>query len=75
MTATMRQTTLQTVGLGTVIDIFQRGRMPAKTGDLVDAVFGKASDRGSLVIFGSQWNRGAGKTMQLSPDSHHTMCT
>ncbi|NIM48989.1 MAG: hypothetical protein GTN62_04065 [Gemmatimonadales bacterium] len=65
MTKTMREPTLQTLGLGTVIDIFQRGRMPADAGGLVEKVFGKSGKRGSMVISGANGIVGAGKTMQL----------
>jgi len=65
MTKVMREATLQTLGLGNVIDIFERGQMPAAAGDLVDEVFGKPKKRGSLVISGANGIVGAGKTMQL----------
>jgi len=65
MTTSMRQATLQTIGLGTVLEIFQNGRLPADTAELVDRVFGKAGERGSLVISGAQGIVGSGKTMQL----------
>jgi enoyl-CoA hydratase/carnithine racemase len=65
MSKTMRETTLQTLGLGNVIDIFKQGRLPAATGELVDRVFGASSERGSLVISGANGIVGAGKTMQL----------
>ena len=65
MTESMRQSTLQTLGLGTVLDIFRQGRLPADTADLVDRVFGEAGDRGSLVVSGAQGIVGSGKTMQL----------
>ncbi|MBI5710663.1 MAG: hypothetical protein HZC42_10225 [Candidatus Eisenbacteria bacterium] len=61
----MRQPTLQTMGLGNVSDIFRRGALPADAGELVDRVFGKSNERGSLVISGSNGIVGAGKTMQL----------
>jgi enoyl-CoA hydratase/carnithine racemase/3-hydroxyacyl-CoA dehydrogenase len=61
----MRQSTLQTLGLGTVLDIFQKGRLPADSGELVDRVFGKAGHRGALVISGANGIVGAGKSMQL----------
>jgi 3-hydroxyacyl-CoA dehydrogenase len=70
MTTVMRETTLQTIGLGNVIDIFQRGRLPADAGDLVDEVFGKPKKRGSLVISGANGIVGAGKTMQLGSRLH-----
>lgn len=65
MTHSMRQSTLQTMGLGTVCDIFQKGQLPTNTGDLVDRVFGKAGERGSLVVSGANGIVGAGKCMQL----------
>jgi len=61
----MRQTTLQTLGLGSVIDIFKNGRMPVDTAEIVDQVFGAAGKRGALVISGANGIVGAGKTMQL----------
>ena len=65
MTASMRRSTLETLGLGTPLDILQRGRLPVDAGELVDKVFGKADARGSLVISGASGIVGAGKTMQL----------
>ncbi|UCC83756.1 MAG: hypothetical protein JSW46_02150 [Gemmatimonadota bacterium] len=65
MSKVMRESTLQTLGLGNVIDIFENGRTPADTAGLVDQVFGNAGNRGSLVISGANGIVGAGKTMQL----------
>jgi enoyl-CoA hydratase/carnithine racemase len=65
MTKAMRQTTLETLGLGTVLDIFRRGRLPAEPGPLVDRVFGPEGQRGSLVISGANGIVGAGKAMQF----------
>ncbi len=65
MANALRQPTLQTMGLGTVLDIFQKGQFPANTGDLVDRVFGEPGKRGSLVISGANGIVGAGKSMQL----------
>jgi enoyl-CoA hydratase/carnithine racemase/3-hydroxyacyl-CoA dehydrogenase len=65
MANAMRQPTLQTMGLGTVLEIFQKGQLPADTNDLVDQVFGEAGARGSLVISGANGIVGAGKSMQL----------
>jgi enoyl-CoA hydratase/carnithine racemase len=65
MTKTMRETTLQTLGLGTVSAMFQQGRPPVTAGDLVDQVFGNSGQRGSMVISGANGIVGAGKTMQL----------
>jgi hypothetical protein len=66
MTRLLRQSTLQTLELGCVADIFRNGRLPVGVGDLVDQVFGGPADRGSLVISGAQGIVGAGKTMQLT---------
>ncbi|MEE9190652.1 MAG: hypothetical protein V3U16_07770, partial [Candidatus Neomarinimicrobiota bacterium] len=66
MIKSMRQTTLQTLGLGTVLDIFENGRLPVIANDLVEEIFGSSGDRGSLVISGINGIVGAGKAMQLS---------
>lgn len=66
MTNALRQSTLQTLGLGSVLDIFRNGRLPVTAGDLVDQVFGGPADRGSLVISGANGIVGAGKLMQLT---------
>jgi enoyl-CoA hydratase/carnithine racemase len=65
MTQAMRQSTLETLGLGTVLEIFKRGRLPVEAGELVDRVFGASGSRGALVITGANGIVGAGKTMQL----------
>ncbi len=65
MANAMRQSTLSSVGLGTVLDIFKNGALPATTEALVDEVFGPAGDRGALVISGGNGIVGAGKLMQL----------
>ncbi len=62
----MRPPTLEALGLGTVLDIFRRGRMPAETGEIVERVFGPPAERGALVISGANGIVGAGKTMQLA---------
>jgi 3-hydroxyacyl-CoA dehydrogenase len=61
----MREPTLQTIGLGSVSDIFRAGRLPVDAADLVDRVFGGPDERGSMVISGANGIVGAGKTMQL----------
>ena len=66
MMKSMRPSTLQTLGLGSVTDIFRNGRLPVDAGDLVDRVFGGPDDRGSLVISGANGTVGAGKMMQLA---------
>ena len=48
MTRSMRQSTLQTLGLGSPADLFRNGRLPARASELVDRVFGDPGDRGSL---------------------------
>jgi len=70
MTQTLREPTLQTLGLGTVLDIFKNARLPADPAGLVDEVFGKSGKRGSLVISGANGIVGAGKTMQLGSRLH-----
>jgi len=64
-TTRMRQPTLETLGLGTPLEAFRRGALPADAAALVERVFGPANDRGSLVISGASGIVGAGKTMQL----------
>jgi enoyl-CoA hydratase/carnithine racemase len=66
MMKSIRQSTLQTLGLGSVTDIFRNGKLPLDTGDAVDQVFGAPSERGSLVISGANGIVGAGKMMQLT---------
>jgi enoyl-CoA hydratase/carnithine racemase/3-hydroxyacyl-CoA dehydrogenase len=61
----MRQSTLETLGLGNVLEIFQRGSLPVDTNTLIDEIFGPANSRGSLVISGANGIVGAGKMMQL----------
>ncbi len=61
----LRQTTLQTLDLGSVLEIFQNGQMPVSEADLVDKVFGSNGNRGSLVISGGSGIVGSGKAMQL----------
>ncbi len=65
MEKAIRQSSLQTLGLGSVVGIFKRGALPVETAELVDRVFGAAGDRGCLVISGANGIVGAGKTMQL----------
>jgi enoyl-CoA hydratase/carnithine racemase len=65
MIKSMRQSTLETMGLGTVLGIFRGGKLPADAGALVDEVFGEKASRGALVVSGANGIVGAGKTMQL----------
>jgi len=66
MTDSIRQSTLETLGLGSVTDIFRNGRLPVDAGDLVERVFGSLGQRGSLVISGANGIVGAGKMIQLT---------
>lgn len=61
----MRQPTLETLGLGSVLEIFKNGKLPLDAERAVEQVFGPKNDRGSLVISGANGIVGAGKTMQL----------
>lgn len=65
MATEMRRSTLQTLGLGTVHEIFQKGQLPVTVSSLVDQVFGDSGNRGALVISGANGIVGAGKMMQL----------
>ena len=65
MTTAMRPSTLETLGLGSVLDLIRKGRLPVSAGELVDRVFGAAPDRGAFVVSGANGIVGAGKTMQL----------
>jgi len=65
MIKSMRQSTLQTLGLGTVLEIFQNGKLPVDSGEIVEQVFGSPDERGCLVISGANGIVGAGKAMQL----------
>jgi len=66
MEKALRQSTLETLGLGTVLGIFKRGALPVETAELVDRVFGPEADRGCMVISGANGIVGAGKTMQFA---------
>jgi enoyl-CoA hydratase/carnithine racemase len=61
----MRQSTLETLGLGSVLGIFRSGRLPVDSESAVSDLFGPASNRGALIISGANGIVGAGKTMQL----------
>jgi enoyl-CoA hydratase/carnithine racemase len=61
----MRPSTLETLGLGSVLDLVRKGGPPVSAGELVDRVFGAAPDRGAFVVSGANGIVGAGKTMQL----------
>jgi enoyl-CoA hydratase/carnithine racemase/3-hydroxyacyl-CoA dehydrogenase len=70
MTKSLRTPSLETIGLGSTLEVFQRGALPATASDLVDRVFGPAGERGALVISGANGIVGAGKTMQLGSRLH-----
>jgi enoyl-CoA hydratase/carnithine racemase/3-hydroxyacyl-CoA dehydrogenase len=61
----LRQPTLATLGLGHVLEIFQKGSLPATADNLIDEIFGNSSGRGAMVISGANGIVGAGKTMQF----------
>lgn len=61
----MRPSTLETLGLGTPLEMFQRGALPISVEQAVDEVFGTGADRGCLVVSGANGIVGAGKLMQL----------
>ncbi|MBM3326739.1 MAG: hypothetical protein FJY65_07140 [Calditrichaeota bacterium] len=61
----MRQSTLETLGLGTILDIFQSGRQPVREPEMVEVVFGAAGHRGAMVISGGNGIVGSGKAMQI----------
>ena len=61
----MRRPTLETLGLGGVLDLFRNGELPVDAGELVERIFGPEGSRGCLVISGANGIVGAGKTMQL----------
>jgi len=61
----LRQPTLETLGLGTILEIFQHGQLPATAKNLVNQIFGEPGNRGATVISGANGIVGAGKTMQL----------
>jgi len=61
----MRQSTLETLGLGNVLSIFKNGSLPVKAEGAVSDVFGPPGNRGALVISGAGGVVGSGKTMQL----------
>ncbi|MBI2259392.1 MAG: enoyl-CoA hydratase/isomerase family protein [Flavobacteriia bacterium] len=62
----LRQSTLENLGLGTVIDIFKNGKLPVSLDEMVDKVFGKKGKRGAMVISGANGIVGAGKVMQFA---------
>jgi len=64
MTTAMRASTLEGLGLGSVMDLVRTG-LPARAEDLVDRVFGAAPGRGAFVVSGANGIVGAGKIMQL----------
>lgn len=61
----MREINLQTIGLGSVLEIFERGKLPADAKELVENIFGKENNRSAMVISGANGIVGSGKTMQL----------
>lgn len=66
MVHTMRKSNLETLGLGTVLEIFKKGKLPISANDLIEAIFGKENNRFPMVISGANGIVGSGKTMQLA---------
>jgi enoyl-CoA hydratase/carnithine racemase len=66
MTKMMRKPSLEAIGLGNVLGIFERGALPIRADELVDRMFGKKSERGSFVVSGAGGIVGAGKCVQMS---------
>ncbi|MBP8725776.1 MAG: hypothetical protein KBF37_05385 [Saprospiraceae bacterium] len=62
----MRKSTLEELGLGTVLDVFRNGKLPVDVEQAVTAVFGPPGDRGCMVISGANGVVGAGKLMQFA---------
>jgi enoyl-CoA hydratase/carnithine racemase/3-hydroxyacyl-CoA dehydrogenase len=62
MATALRRDTLETIGLGNVLDIFRKGCLPAAPDDLAEKVFGP---EGALVVSGAEGTVGAGKIAQL----------
>ena len=62
----MRKSTLESLELGTVLDIFKNGKLPISTEETVDKVFGKKGNRGAMIISGANGIVGAGKVMQFA---------
>ncbi|MFH1279007.1 MAG: hypothetical protein ABIK65_11605 [Candidatus Eisenbacteria bacterium] len=61
----MREPTLKTLGLGSVLEIFERGELPVDAAGMVDDIFGPAERRGAFVVSGANGIVGAGKMMQI----------
>ena len=70
MSQELRQPTLATLGLGGVHAVFKTGRLPVRADEVVERVFGPASERGSVVISGANGIVGSGKAMQLGSRLH-----
>ncbi len=62
MATALRKDTLETIGVGNVMDIFKKGRTPVGAKDLSEKIFG---DDGSLAVSGAEGTVGAGKIAQL----------
>ncbi len=62
----MRKSTLESLGLGSVLGIFKRGGPPVDAAQLVDQIFGPPDDRGCMVVSGGNGIVGAGKVIQFA---------
>ncbi len=63
MIKALRDSTLNSIGLGSVFEIFMRQTLPVKTESLISEIFGKD---GSIVVSGGCGIVGAGKITQLA---------
>jgi enoyl-CoA hydratase len=66
MYKSMRPSTLSTLDLGTILDIFKSGKLPVTTEEMVNEVFGEKGNRGAMIISGAGGIVGAGKVMQFA---------
>lgn len=62
----MRKSTLESLDLGSVLDIFIKGKMPVTTEEMVEKIFGPKNNRGAMIISGASGIVGAGKVMQFA---------
>lgn len=62
----MRTSTLESLNMGSVLDIFKNGKLPVNNDELIDKVFGPKNNRGAMIISGASGIVGAGKVMQFA---------
>lgn len=66
MKKSIRSSSLEALGLGSVLDIFSQGKMPVSLEEMVNQVFGPEGQRGAMIISGAGGIVGAGKVMQFA---------